>query len=109
MITWVGAALAAVLLAIGAVPAVAAAAHSQGAGGATNAGGDPLWRVTVPIEPASFASKDVEALHGPMFILAGQDDVFASPELEVKRLYEQASQVVAIYGDLAGATHGTPL
>jgi len=86
---------------------VAAAGHSQGASGAINAGGDPRVGVTVPIEPAPFAS--IEALHGPMFILAGQYDVLVSPELVVKRLYKRASQVVAIYGNLAGATHGTPL
>jgi dienelactone hydrolase len=86
---------------------VAAAGHSQGGGGAINAGGDPRVGVTLPIQPSPYAS--IDKLHGPMFLLAGQYDVVVSPALVAKPLYEKATQVVALYGNLAGANHLTPV
>jgi S-formylglutathione hydrolase FrmB len=86
---------------------VAAAGHSQGGGGAINAGGDPRVGVTLPIQPSPYA--DIAALHGPMFLLAGQYDTVVSPELVAKPLYQKATQVVALYGNLAGANHLTPV
>src|SRR4051794_17133954 len=85
---------------------VAAAGHSQGGGGAINAGGDPRVGVTLPIEPSPYAS--IPALHGPMFILAGQYDTVV-PAPVVRNMYDRATQIVAIYGELAGATHFTPV
>ena len=84
---------------------VAAAGHSQGGGGAINAGGDPRVGVTVPIEPSPYAS--IPGLHGPMFILAGQYDTVV-PSPVVKNMFNQAGHVVAIYGNLEGASHITP-
>jgi hypothetical protein len=86
---------------------VAAAGHSQGGGGAINAGGDPRVGVTLPIQPSPYAS--IENLHGPMFLLAGQYDALVSPALVAKPLYEKATQIAALYGNLAGANHLTPL
>jgi Chlorophyllase enzyme len=84
---------------------VAAAGHSQGGGGAINAGGDPRVGVTLPIQPSPDTS--IENLHGPTFLLAGQFDFIVSP-LFVRDLYERAAHVIALYGNLAGAHHGTP-
>jgi hypothetical protein len=86
---------------------VAAAGHSQGGGGAINAGGDRRVGVTLPIQPSPYAS--IGALHGPMFLLAGQYDVLVSPALVAKPLYRRATQIPAVYGNLAGASHLTPL
>jgi hypothetical protein len=85
---------------------VAAAGHSQGGGGAINAGGDPRVGVTLPIQPSPYAK--VENLHGPMFLLAGSNDVVVSPQFVAKPVYEKATQIVALYGNLTGANHLTP-
>jgi hypothetical protein len=50
----------------------------------------------------------VPALHGPAFFLAGQFDTVV-PSPVVKNLYNQASHIVALYGNLAGAHHLTPV
>ncbi len=85
---------------------IGATGHSQGGGGAIAAGADPLVTTTVPIEPGP--QGDIRALHGPMFILGGQFDVIVSPQLLVIPRFAQASQIPAVYGELAGATHATP-
>jgi Chlorophyllase enzyme len=84
---------------------VAASGHSQGGGGAVNAGGDPRVDVTVPIQGNPFVP--VENLHGPAFFLAGQND-FVVPASGVRGAYERAAHVVAVFGNLAGANHLTP-
>ncbi|MGW4525834.1 poly(ethylene terephthalate) hydrolase family protein [Amycolatopsis sp. NPDC004378] len=84
---------------------IGATGHSQGGGGAIAAGADPLVTTTVPIEPGPLGS--VPALHGPVFFLAGQFDVIVPPGLLVLPRYYAASQVPAVYGELAGATHFT--
>jgi hypothetical protein len=86
---------------------VAAAGHSQGGGGAMNAGGDPRVGVTMPIEPSPYA--DIAALHGPMFLLSGSDDVVVSPTFVAKPTWQKATQIPAWYGELAGANHLTPI
>lgn len=85
---------------------VGSTGHSQGGGGAINAGEDPRVDTTVPIQPGPQGTIDL--LHGPMFILAGQYDTTVWPELLVKPRYRDADHIVAIYGNLAGATHMTP-
>ncbi|MEU5956104.1 acetylxylan esterase [Streptomyces sp. NPDC047525] len=85
---------------------VGASGHSQGGGGAINAGADPRVDVTVPIEPGPLGS--VGALKGPMFILGGEHDPVVVPELLVIPRYESADHIPAVYGELAGATHVTP-
>src|SRR2546423_3878098 len=52
---------------------VAAAGHSQGGGGAINAGGDPRRGGTLPVEPRLGAAPSIDALHRPTFLLGGRD------------------------------------
>jgi hypothetical protein len=85
---------------------VGASGHSQGGGGAIAAGADPRVSVTVPIQPGP--SGDVNSLHGPMFIVAGQLDLIVLPLLLVVPRYSAATHIPAVYGELAGATHDTP-
>ncbi|MFD9887880.1 acetylxylan esterase [Amycolatopsis sp. NPDC059027] len=86
---------------------VGATGHSQGGGGAIAAGADARISATIPIEPGPQGS--IGALHSPMFILGGQADIIVSPPLLVIPRYNQATQIPAIYGELAGATHFTPV
>lgn len=69
-------------------------------------GKEMLVTTTVPIEPGPLGS--VPALHGPVLFLGGQFDAIVSPALLVIPRYQAASQVPAVYGELAGATHFTP-
>lgn len=86
---------------------VGATGHSQGGGGAINAGADPRVDTTVPIQPGPQGS--IDALHGPMFILGGEDDFTVRPSLLVIPRYEDATHIVAVYGELAGAGHMEPV
>ncbi|GAA4540724.1 poly(ethylene terephthalate) hydrolase family protein [Amycolatopsis samaneae] len=86
---------------------VGATGHSQGGGGAIAAGADARISTTVPIEPGPQGR--ISALHGPMFILGGQADLIVAPPLLVIPRYNQATKIPAIYGELAGATHFTPV
>jgi dienelactone hydrolase len=86
---------------------IGATGHSQGGGGAIAAGADSRVGTTIPIEPGPQGS--IGALHGPMFILAGQVDFIVPPALLVIPRYNQATQIPAIYGELAGASHFTPV
>lgn len=85
---------------------IGASGHSRGGGGSLNAGADPRVTTTVPIEPGPRPS--AAGLHGPSFLLAGQNDGIVDPS-GVKQFYESADHIVAIYGELAGAGHFTPL
>ncbi|MFI6092875.1 acetylxylan esterase [Streptomyces sp. NPDC051218] len=85
---------------------VGASGHSQGGGGAINAGADPRVDVTVPVEPGPQGR--ISDLKGPMFILGGEHDPVVIPELLVIPRYQSASHVPAVYGELAGASHVTP-
>ncbi len=85
---------------------IGASGHSQGGGGAIVAGADPRVSTTVPIEPGPQGK--VTALHGPMLALGGQFDLVVPPPVLIIPRYEQADQVVAVYGELAGAGHTTP-
>ncbi|WP_245573995.1 chlorophyllase/cutinase-like alpha/beta fold protein [Amycolatopsis nigrescens] len=86
---------------------VGATGHSQGGGGAVASGADPRVDTVVPIEPGPQGS--VEALHGPVFWLAGQLDLVVLPNLLVYPRYQQSTQVPAVFGELAGASHFTPV
>jgi pimeloyl-ACP methyl ester carboxylesterase len=81
---------------------IGAAGHSQGGGGAIVAGADARVDTVVPIQPGPQGF--VPSLRGPMFILAGQDDTIVSPSSVVFR-YNRATQIPAVYGELAGADH----
>ncbi|MEU3621856.1 acetylxylan esterase [Amycolatopsis coloradensis] len=85
---------------------IGATGHSQGGGGAIAAGADPRVTTTIPIEPGPQGS--ATALKGPSFFLGGQFDIIVVPALLVIPRYRLATQVPAIYGELAGATHFTP-
>ncbi|MBF6332994.1 acetylxylan esterase [Nocardia transvalensis] len=85
---------------------VGASGHSLGGGGSLNAGADPRVDTTVPIEAGPRPSS--ASLHGPTFLLAGENDTIVDPA-GVKQFYESADHIVAIYGALAGAGHFTPL
>lgn len=85
---------------------VGASGHSQGGGGAINAGADPRVDVTVPVEPGPQGR--IGDLKGPMFILGGERDLVVIPELLVIPRYNSADHVPAVYGELAGASHVTP-
>lgn len=85
---------------------VGASGHSQGGGGAINAGADPRVDVTVPVEPGPQGR--IGDLKGPLFILGGEHDLVVIPELLVIPRYNGAGHVPAVYGELAGASHVTP-
>jgi pimeloyl-ACP methyl ester carboxylesterase len=82
--------------------AIAAAGHSQGGGGAIAAGADPLVKTTIPIMPGPQGVE--KALHGPAFYVSGQADIIV-PAFYVRARFAATTQVPAVYGQLAGATH----
>ncbi|MCR6487809.1 hypothetical protein M8542_33785 [Amycolatopsis sp. OK19-0408] len=82
--------------------AIAAAGHSQGGGGAIAAGADPLVRTTIPIMPGPQGVE--KSLHGPAFYVSGQADIVV-PAFYVRTRFAATTQVPAVYGQLAGATH----
>ncbi|MFH8343754.1 acetylxylan esterase [Streptomyces sp. NPDC018045] len=86
---------------------VGATGHSQGGGGALAAGANPRVDTTVAIEPGPQGS--VRALRGPALFLAGQYDAVVAPWLLVHPRFRQTTHVPAVYGELAGATHLTPV
>ena len=85
--------------------AVGASGHSQGGGGAINAGNDPRVTCTAPIQPAP---GNVGGLQGPMFVIAGSDDTIVSPQLVSLTVYGPAT-VPSVFGILAGADHFAPV
>ena len=86
---------------------IGATGHSQGGGGAIAAGADPRITTTVPIEPGPQGRET--ALSGPMFILGGERDTIAIPPLIIIPRYQRATQIPAVYGELGGASHFTPI
>jgi hypothetical protein len=84
---------------------IGATGHSQGGAGAINAGADPRIDTTVPIQPGP---GNIDSLHGPMLILAGEQDTIVDPGGMVIPLYNDADHIVAVYGELAGADHYEP-
>jgi len=81
--------------------AVAATGHSQGGGGAIAAGADPRVRCVAPLMPTP---GEVEALHGPMFVVAGSRDSIVMP-WTIRRWVYEPSEVPTIYGELQGEGH----
>lgn len=55
-----------------------------------------------------FRPADLGGSKHPVLFLGGQLDVVVPPALLVIPRYNAASQVPAVYGELAGATHFTP-
>ena len=83
------------------VDAVAAVGHSQGGGGAIAAGGDPRVRCVAPLMPTP---GDVEALHGPMLVVAAANDAIVRP-FTIRRWVFEPAEVPAVYAELQGAGH----
>lgn len=85
---------------------VGATGHSQGGGGATNAGLDPQVDTVFPLEPApTFATGNLTV---PALFFAGQNDTIVQPSW-VRSEYEGVTQAPAAYAELAGATHFTAI
>ncbi len=85
--------------------AIGATGHSQGGGGAINAGTDPRVRCTAPIENIP---GDVQQLQGPTLILAGlQDNVV--PAAWIARSTAIPSVVPTVFAVHREANHLTPL
>ncbi len=82
-----------------------AVGHSQGGGGAINAGNDPRVVCVVPITPIP---GDLSGLHGPMFIAAAGEDVLV-PLIWIASAIYNPSHVPTIFGVLDGAGHIDPL
>ncbi|MFI6504060.1 acetylxylan esterase [Nonomuraea typhae] len=83
---------------------IGAAGHSQGGAAAIVAGADPRVDTIVPIQPGPLA--DIDAVHGPAFLMAGQRDSIVWPAL-VKAFYDDAGHIPAVYGEVRGAGHLT--
>lgn len=84
---------------------VGATGHSQGGGGTINAGTDPRVTCTAPIEPTPGRVAEVE---GPMFLIAGSEDLIVPKSWVTASTYDPAL-VPTIYGIAQGASHLTPL
>jgi len=85
--------------------AVATIGHSQGGGGAINAGADPRVVTVVPIQPAP---GDVGDLSGTMFVMSGGTDSIVSAGLVESLVYNPAT-VPTFYGNLLAAGHFEPV
>jgi len=83
---------------------VGATGHSQGGGGSIQAGADPRVDTVVLQEPGGGTDAN---LHGTAFYMSGTADTTV-PSAYVKSKYDSVT-IPAAYGDLAGATHVSPL
>ncbi|TDD62903.1 acetylxylan esterase [Kribbella antibiotica] len=81
---------------------IGAAGHSQGGGGAINAGADPMVKVTIPVQPGPIGF--VPSLRGPSLFIAGQLDIVVLPLL-VRLQYGAATNHPAVFAELRGAGH----
>ncbi|REE97348.1 chlorophyllase/cutinase-like alpha/beta fold protein [Thermomonospora umbrina] len=84
---------------------IASAGHSQGGAGALNAAADARVDAVLPIQPGPLTDSD--RMDEPALFLAGQKDWIVSPAM-VKRLYNDAAHVPAIYAEVRGAGHFGP-
>ncbi|WP_405717044.1 alpha/beta hydrolase family protein [Streptomyces sp. NBC_00046] len=83
---------------------IGASGHSQGGAAAIVVGADPRIDTILPIQPGPLA--DIDDVHVPALLLAGQKDSIVFPFL-VKAFYNDADHIPAIYGELRGADHLT--
>ncbi|MEV4140165.1 hypothetical protein AB0J72_49400 [Dactylosporangium sp. NPDC049742] len=83
---------------------IGASGHSQGGAAAIVVGADPRIDAILPIQPGPLA--DIDAVHVPALLLAGQFDSIVFPAL-VKAFYNDADHIPAIYAELRGADHFT--
>ncbi|WP_334431391.1 alpha/beta hydrolase family protein [Micromonospora sp. CPCC 206060] len=83
---------------------IGAAGHSQGGAAAIVVGADPRIDTIIPIQPGPLA--DIDDVHVPAFLMAGQYDSIVFPVL-VQAFYDDADHIPAIYGEVRGADHFT--
>ncbi|MFI6706113.1 alpha/beta hydrolase family protein [Nonomuraea sp. NPDC050478] len=83
---------------------IGASGHSQGGAAAIVVGADSRVDTILPIQPGPLA--DIDDVHGPAFLMAGQRDSIVWPAL-VKAFYNAADHIPAIYGEVRGADHFT--
>jgi predicted dienelactone hydrolase len=83
---------------------IGASGHSQGGAAAIVVGADPRIDAILPIQPGPLV--DIDAVHVPALLLAGQYDSIVLPFL-VKAFYNDATHIPAIYGEVRGADHFT--
>ncbi|WP_327302910.1 acetylxylan esterase [Streptomyces sp. NBC_01298] len=83
---------------------IGASGHSQGGAAAIVVGADPRIDTILPIQPGPLAN--INEVHGPALLLAGQEDSIVFPFL-VKAFYDAADHIPAVYGELRGADHFT--
>ncbi|MFE3451864.1 alpha/beta hydrolase family protein [Nonomuraea sp. NPDC059194] len=83
---------------------IGASGHSQGGAAAIVVGADARVDSILPIQPGPLA--DIDAVHGPAFLMAGQYDSIVWPWM-VKAFYDDAEHIPAIYGEVRGADHFT--
>lgn len=85
---------------------VAAIGHSQGGGGAINAGADSRVDTVIGIQP--FLGTD-SGLHGPVLYLAGEADTVISPASVLGKYNAQGTRIPAAYAEVAGSSHTDPI
>lgn len=83
---------------------IGASGHSQGGAASIVVGADPRVDTVVPIQPGPLA--DIDRVHGPVLLLAGQRDSIVLPAL-VRAFYHDADHIPAVYGEVRGADHFT--
>ncbi len=68
--------------------------------------------VTAPLQPyigfipggGTFSNSSLKGQQGPMFLMSGENDTIARPDVQQKPVYEALTQPV-FWGTLKGATH----
>jgi hypothetical protein len=85
---------------------VAAMGHSQGGGGAINAGADARVDTVVALEP--WLGNDA-GVRGSIVYFAGQNDETISPASVRSKYNGQGTRIPAAYAEAAGATHVSPI
>ncbi|GAA0899781.1 alpha/beta hydrolase family protein [Virgisporangium aurantiacum] len=83
---------------------IGASGHSQGGAAAIVVGADSRIDTIVPIQPGPLA--DIDNVHVPAFLMAGQNDSIVLPAL-VRYFYNDADHIPAIYGEVRNADHLT--
>ncbi|MER8046001.1 acetylxylan esterase [Streptomyces sp. NPDC094032] len=83
---------------------IGASGHSQGGAAAIVVGADPRIDTILPIQPGPLA--DIDDVHVPALLLAGQKDSIVFPFL-VKAFYDDADHIPAVYAEVRGADHFT--
>lgn len=81
---------------------VGATGHSQGGGGAINAGKDPRVSTTFSLQPWT---ANQNGLDGPQLFFAGSNDSVIPPATVQRRYQDVQGSMPAAYAELAGAGH----